>query len=1368
MLKNITYQTLICLAGLLFINTAAHTQNLSNKGKEFWVAYGHHQFMEPGMDNSQEMVLYLSAEQPATVTVNIFGTAWTRTYNIPANTVIATEPIPKAGFYDARLYSPPPSFGGTGGEGVFTNKGIHIVSDVPIVSYAHIYGSASSGATMLMPVETWGYSYASLNSQQEYADNCFSWLYVIAKDDNTMIEITPSVPSRNGRVPGVPFTQVLNKGQVYQLIGASLGGGMGNVLTGTKVKSIGNAAGNCFPIAVFSGSSRTYISCAGGFPGGGDNNIQQIFPSQAWGKLYLTAPTSTSDKANSFHTNVYKVLVKDPATVVKKNGIVLGGFIPASSSYEFESNTADVIEADKPILVAQFMSSTGGCPNTSGLGDPEMMYLSPLAQAINQIGFYRNTEESINVNYLTLIIPTNGVPSLSIDGALNAASFTYPHPNRPGYTVVVKRWTAAQAQCIVKSDSAFTAVTYGLGSVESYGYNAGTLINNLNVLGAIHNSLDSSSATNDFTCNNTPVELSVLIAYQPTKMVWKLSQLGGVVTPNADVTDNAPVSKGTVLVDGVPYYKYTLPQQYTFNTIDTFEIPILSTHPSIENCNNTEEVKFRVIVKGKPRPDFTYTHTGCTLDTVYFKGDTSSLNAYKIDRWKWQYPGPVLDSGQMVQRVFAPGTQNVKLTAISKEGCVGDTTIAIVIRPKPVASFNTATNAVCEGGSIQVTDASTFGGPAPIKTWYWDFGNDTTRSVTTNAAQTANYKGYNTYTIKHVVKVSDRCISDTASKTVTVYAKPQLGFTYPLNCLPVDGIVQFNSTTTAPDGQTISTYAWNFGDSTATPANPNTSDVANPTHTYIRYGVYKIKYSATTANGCTKDTTISATFNLKPALAFSTLTAVCENVKTPVSVAKGSVTNGVTGTGIYRGPGVNALGNFNPAAAGSGTHTIWYVFTTNAGCKDSVSKTITVYPKPVAAFAATASLCQGQVATITDNSTIPSGNITSWKWTFGDGSSATYTNGNAFTRTYAGSNTYNVKLVAVSDNSCVSDTVTHAIAVHPVPVADFKLPTAICMPEGEAAFTNLTTVADNSALTYQWAFGDATNSTVKDPKHVYASAGSYTVQLVARSVYGCTSDTAKVLSAFYNKPVASFLVEPDTLCQGTDNVFTDKSTAPNSSITKWDWEFGDGSGATSRNPVKRYDAPGNYDVRLTVTNAIGCVSNAFTNKVLVYLQPVIDAGPSFVVPEGTMLQFNATANDSSVLTFRWTPSGDFPDPTILRPYLQAMRDETYTLTATGQGNCSAVDALTVKVLKPVKVPNAFSPNGDGINDQWVITNLADYPGATVDVYNRYGQRVYTSNGYNVAWDGTWNGKALPLATYYYVIKLQSGFPPLTGNVTILR
>ena len=160
---------IITFALLLVAGFTSYAQDLSNKGKDFWVSYGHHQFMEPGQNNSQEMILYLSAEQAAQVTVTLDGTTWTRSYNIPANTVIATDFIPKTGAFDARLYSVPPAFGGTGGEGIFVKKGLHIVSDVPIVAYAHIYANTTSEAAMLLPVGTYGYEYTTLTTPQQYA-----------------------------------------------------------------------------------------------------------------------------------------------------------------------------------------------------------------------------------------------------------------------------------------------------------------------------------------------------------------------------------------------------------------------------------------------------------------------------------------------------------------------------------------------------------------------------------------------------------------------------------------------------------------------------------------------------------------------------------------------------------------------------------------------------------------------------------------------------------------------------------------------------------------------------------------------------------------------------------------------------------------------------------------------------------------------------------------------------------------------------------------------------------------------------------------------------------------------------------------------
>ena len=110
----------------------------------------------------------------------------------------------------------------------------------------------------------------------------------------------------------------------------------------------------------------------------------------------------------------------------------------------------------------------------------------------------------------------------------------------------------------------------------------------------------------------------------------------------------------------------------------------------------------------------------------------------------------------------------------------------------------------------------------------------------------------------------------------------------------------------------------------------------------------------------------------------------------------------------------------------------------------------------------------------------------------------------------------------------------------------------------------------------------------------------------------------------------------------------------------------------------------------------------------------------------------------------------------------------YTLTATGDFGCTATDQMTVKILKLVKVPNVFSPNGDNIHDQWMIPNLGDYPGCTVEVFNRYGQQVYFSAGYGTPWNGTYKGKELPAGTYYYIIQLQNGFKPLSGSVTVIR
>ena len=85
-----------------------------------------------------------------------------------------------------------------------------------------------------------------------------------------------------------------------------------------------------------------------------------------------------------------------------------------------------------------------------------------------------------------------------------------------------------------------------------------------------------------------------------------------------------------------------------------------------------------------------------------------------------------------------------------------------------------------------------------------------------------------------------------------------------------------------------------------------------------------------------------------------------------------------------------------------------------------------------------------------------------------------------------------------------------------------------------------------------------------------------------------------------------------------------------------------------------------------------------------------------------------------------------------------------------------------------RIPNVFSPNSDGINDVWAIQNLNTYPDATVAIFNRYGQTVFSSIGYLIPWDGKYNGGDLPVGTYYYIIDTKKGRTPVSGSVTILR
>ncbi|PRY14892.1 gliding motility-associated-like protein [Pontibacter ummariensis] len=178
-----------------------------------------------------------------------------------------------------------------------------------------------------------------------------------------------------------------------------------------------------------------------------------------------------------------------------------------------------------------------------------------------------------------------------------------------------------------------------------------------------------------------------------------------------------------------------------------------------------------------------------------------------------------------------------------------------------------------------------------------------------------------------------------------------------------------------------------------------------------------------------------------------------------------------------------------------------------------------------------------------------------------------------------------------------------------------------------------------------------------------------------------------------------------------------------------------------------------------------CASAARTPATVTVVAVEAGAGKNVTIISGQTVELRGSGG----VTYRWEPIDYLNNPNIKNPIAKPEKTTTYTVTVTTEEGCTDTASVTVEVIPAIKVPNAFTPNGDNVNEIWEIENYQTYPDMRVEVFNRWGNKVYSSKGYGVPWDGTHNGKELPVATYYYLIYLRStDEEPISGNVTIIR
>lgn len=306
------------------------------------------------------------------------------------------------------------------------------------------------------------------------------------------------------------------------------------------------------------------------------------------------------------------------------------------------------------------------------------------------------------------------------------------------------------------------------------------------------------------------------------------------------------------------------------------------------------------------------------------------------------------------------------------------------------------------------------------------------------------------------------------------------------------------------------------------------------------------------------------------------------------------------GTGTFSPSNNFLITNYIPSALDISNGSVNLILTTSSafGCiPDDDIVTINFLESPVADFTVNTA-CFGSNSEFLDATTISSGTISTWDWTFGDGTSSIAQDP---LHIYPANGSYTAQLIATASNGC-SDTVSYPITVNPVPIANFS-PTVACenTPTG---FNDLSFISSGTIDQWLYDFGGGDTETVQNPNYTFNSSGGYPVTLTVTSNLGCTDDTTMNLF-IYGAPQANFTFVPNPALVLENVYFADQSFG--NGINSWLWDYGDGEGDNVQDPIHNFDEGGDYVITLLVTDANGCIDTV-TKVITIALPPVLPSG----------------------------------------------------------------------------------------------------------------------------------------------------------------
>ncbi len=364
-------------------------------------------------------------------------------------------------------------------------------------------------------------------------------------------------------------------------------------------------------------------------------------------------------------------------------------------------------------------------------------------------------------------------------------------------------------------------------------------------------------------------------------------------------------------------------------------------------------------------------------------------------------------------------------------------------------------------------------------------------------------------------------------------------------------------------------------------------------------------------------------------------------------------------------------------------------------------------------------------------------------------------NGGNFTELAAG--TYNIEVKDQNNCSVSGSTIELINETDPISVETVSVTNASCNKFTEDGELIIEVSGGSGNYTFIWSNGETTRDLTG------VGAGDYLLTIT--DDIGCEYEYFATIS---HENFIEVTIDAETpVCTGESTLLNTEVTS-GSPVSEWLWTSSSGENIEAiPDPVVTPLDETTYTVRATEVN--GCYDEY---SVVVDVHPLqgISAGNDTTIYPGSTVTLTATGGVFE--SYSWAPSTGLS--VIDEQETEATPPEPilYYVTGITAEGCAETDSVFIDILNTLKPVTGFTPNNDGTNDVWVIENADEYPEIEVEVYNRYGQRVFYSRGYtdDKRWDGTFNGRELPVGTYYYVITVNKGAvaKPLTGPVTIVR